>query len=366
MLNSLGVTQWYSNARKGMGCLWGFLSCFVLLLVEKSSQKVTEQKGGPEHRKERHVQVWPHHGGPRITPGREEPNGPLPSSPCDFRRENRGSERSKWLLRVTDIRKDQERQRRWKRWGEKISELERLRTLLPSQLGPSTKPPPSLCACGPVPMWVHVPLGRPRYREIDVPSEFPPTSEPTWAEFTKKRGVLLSKEETQIGGGGQQGSEELRLKWDHGHFFIYLYIPISVTNECYFHNKEIKWQPHPPPHPYNSHKSLLIVKNLWSFSMITLLSRAYPKLSFFPFTISLHIWSEVVTIFFFVTFSSFSGTLFHLVALPKSLPSFKVQIQHYLLHDVFPYMSSWKQISCLFSHHVLCSMVICKLSIKIQ
>ena len=57
MLNSLGVTQWYLNARKGMGFLWVFLFCFVLLFVEQASQKVMEQKGGPEHKKERHIQA---------------------------------------------------------------------------------------------------------------------------------------------------------------------------------------------------------------------------------------------------------------------------------------------------------------------
>lgn len=104
------------------------------------------------------------------------------------------------------------------------------------------------------------------------------------------------------GDGGQWASEELGLEWDHGQFFIYLYILISVTKGCYFHNKEIKWQPHSPPHLHYSHKSLLIVKSLISLAW----SHYYPELTlnsaFFLFTISLHIWSEVATIFFSVTF----------------------------------------------------------------
>lgn len=62
---------------------------FVLFCVNKASQKVVEQKrvsledegtgrGGRSKSN-------PTMGDPRVTPGKEEPKGPLSSSPCDFR-----------------------------------------------------------------------------------------------------------------------------------------------------------------------------------------------------------------------------------------------------------------------------------------
>lgn len=78
---------------------------------------------------------------------------------------------------------------------------------------------------------------------------------------------------------------------------------------------------------------------------LTTLSRACPDLSFLTFPISLDpsYISEVVTILFSDTFLPSSGTFFHLVPLPNSSSFFKAQIQHYLLHDFFPHLSSWKQ-----------------------
>lgn len=82
MLSRFEVTQQYSDAGKGVGCL------FVLFFsVEKASQKVMEQKGmilgnpGTEGEADPGLTLaW---GRPGITPGRGEPKGPSP--PCDFK-----------------------------------------------------------------------------------------------------------------------------------------------------------------------------------------------------------------------------------------------------------------------------------------
>lgn len=87
-------------------------------------------------------------------------------------------------------------------------------------------------------------------------SPLPPLDRPEPRVHNNNPFTMKVRADSQSGGdraegGGQRANDELRLEWDYGPFFMFLfglfvYSYISVTNRYNFHNNEM---PTPPFNP---------------------------------------------------------------------------------------------------------------------